>query len=293
MIFSRVKRRRGFFLVLALPLLLGGCDRPDVGVVWLQATLLTLIGGGNLYMPSDLTDLCESDLQGFVNPVFGVEGYATIPFAHAVSLPDIAAGKYQRAPFSFGCFPCFKELVRDQYDYVESFYDAKDDPPYSEYGSRGMVTGLYRYTLEARNDQTANCAEFDDWVWRVWRAEASLAQGDYVSVSDLSQFGREYREYKSLLGNRCVVKKRIERLSAPYIYENRQDVIKPATWFLIGGDIVRYRRWVYERETKKPIAVHELFAFAVKTRGGSLENFTACSSERLPPINTILQPRED
>ncbi|GAK43561.1 conserved protein [Tepidicaulis marinus] len=242
-------------------------------------------------MPSDLTDLCESDLQGFVNPVSGVKGYAILPDADALSLPDAAAGKYQTVPA--GCFPCFKELVHDQYDYVESYYGAKDGPTYSEYGSRGMVTGLYRYTLEARNDQTANCAEFDDWVWRVWRAEASLAQGSYVSASDLSRFGREYREYKSLLGDRCVVKKRVERLSAPYVYETRKDVIKPATWFLVDGNIVRYRSWVYEREAENPVAISETFSLRVETSSGISEIFTACSSERLPPINTILQPRED
>lgn len=279
------KKYSAVILVFILPLLLGSCDRPNLGFVWLQHDLLVLIGGGDVFLPSALRELCESDLQGFVNPVANVEGYAAIPYADRISLPKIIAGEGEENFHPFGCFPCLEELVRDQYAYVESYYVAKEGLQHSYYGSRDMETGLYRYTLETRDSEMANCAEFDDWVLRSRRADVSQS---FVPATDLARFRHDYNQYKPLLGERCIVKKRIEKLSAPYVYETRREVIQPTTWFLIRSNIVRFRAWVYERESRRSVAIEEHYSLVVTTSGESKKSVGGCSTERLPPLKKIL-----
>jgi hypothetical protein len=282
----RRKNSSRFVLFSVLAFLLLGCDRPTNETLILQRLFLTAVGAENSLRRSEFKALCENEIRGAATPVTNVEGYAVIPDADKVSLSDMAVGKAQGEVAPFGCFPCFKELVRDGYRYVESFYNAKENWKDPYYGSANMETGLYRYTLQDRGSQPSNCVKFDDWVWRVWRAETSQS---LAPATDLSNFQQEYKAYRELLGDRCVVAKRIAALTAPYVYETRRDIIKSVTWFLINGRAARDREWVYERETRKTIAISESYSFVVTMRGERLRGFQVCSSEPMPQLNMILQ----
>lgn len=220
--------------------------------------------------------------------VDGVAGYAIYPGDGEPSVEDIQEGNVSDAPALGGCFPCFKELIEDGYEYVEAFYvsaaDRRDSPFVEKRDYYVSGTGLYRYRLIDRESDSEVCTAFD----RMWQESERLIHADPTFVdTTLRRFAIEYVKYEKDIGNRCVSAERVDRFSARYrVGKSREEIELP------DSSVVYRKRNFVERDDGVIIAegVHySLYLEPPKQRLAIADR--RCGSLILPPLTDLLRPK--
>jgi len=245
--------------------------------------------------PADeLKARCEEDAGVRVySRATDVDGYARLPEEPEPTIEQIASGNVSDATMGGDCFPCFEELVRYGYAYVETYYiSAKDRkkpaPDYLLFGLQRDYytnqTGLYRYRLVDRNESPELCQPFDHMIEK---AQAASVRGDRADAR-LIIFEREYREHMMALAGRCIYGERIAQYTAPYVIRRTKTVIEQHAWKTAGARIVKLRRTV---ETTGGDVLAEGITYGL-VRGEdpyspAREN---CGSTQLPSLTEILSP---
>lgn len=264
--------------------LLFGC-RPFVG----QSPVSEELRGTSSQMPAELQAMCSKDGGVRVyEHASKVDGYAILPSSDSPTIEQIATGKISNADVVGGCFPCFRELIRDKYRYIETYFAAPRDRVREGAFFRGdfyvSQTGLYRYSLVSRADNPALCERFDQVLY--------LAQKGVVSStydkSALRAFVREYRNSETVMRDFCIYAKPISRFSAPFVSRLTRQVVWRGTWHSQPAYVYQHRDYVEARDGKRLIAEAISYVYwAGPPRG---KRINSCGGEVLPPIAQLLKP---
>ena len=124
-----------------------------------EVTKLDLLRGfSKNYMPPKMTEMCKLDGG---KKVFArkknVAGYARVQSVQDWEVPPVTLMASGRPDASGGCFPCFFELVRQGYEYFETYNRSEMDlkrPParrfvgHTRFGSIEGIPQILKYTYD-------------------------------------------------------------------------------------------------------------------------------------------------
>lgn len=220
-----------------------------------------------------------------------VRGYAKLPFYYSrtfvpPTIAEITSGKVSDSPVTGGCFPCFHPLVRDGYDFFETYYVQADQR--LRWGRDYDVekTGLYRYQLIARKGHEEMCKPYDRLARK---AEAATAADPMLAYSEpeLVLFNRQAREYAASLEGKCIFAQRIEAFSARYREQFRKDLLAQYDSWLGHGTMFRFHHSVRERDGT---VLAESIAYQYVPSSGSSSSKVLQCGGYLPKITELLPP---
>lgn len=268
-------------MLLGLGLIFGGSNSP--GLASLVATFAAIPN-------SAFENMCKVDagVRVYDRPV-DVAGYSMMPGADAPPIEEIAGGRVPKTRALGGCFPCFDELVKDGYQYIEAYYigaaDREGQPVLGQkrdyYTSK---TGLYRYELAERSEAGEMCEPFD----RIRNETKELTKiNPALADPSMYRFAKQYEEYAATIENKCVVASAIESFSALYRIGLEQEILPWPT----PNEMVYRRRSFIESKQGTVVAEGVSYAYFDKVPQHYLEVADArCGSIVLPPVAELLQP---
>lgn len=256
------------------------------------AIMMAMIVDARPPMPRAMKAMCDKDGGTRVyERVADVDGYAILPGEDSPTVEEIAGGKVSNATTWGGCFPCFEELVKNRYAFVETYYVDPTGRQRKNFKDTSYVakTGLYRYRLVDRADNPELCGAFDrirERIANLRRFDSSLGEW---SEPGLSIFDRQFREFEPVLNGHCVHAEPIDAFSALYAIRHTRQIVGHSTWRGNPSDIERFRAYVGSADGKHAIAESVAYIY----RGAPPHNtaiLAECGGAFLPPITQILQP---
>lgn len=245
-------------------------------------------------MSGEMKAMCENDGGTRIyERVANVGGYAILPGEDQPTIEQIASGKVSGASIAGGCFPCFEELIKNRYAFVETYYVS---PRERVRGGSYQVdfyaarTGLYRYRLVRRIDSPDLCEPFD----RVRDRIEGLKVDGRRNVpplnllrSEFLTFDRQYSEFESELDGLCVYAQPINAFSARYATRFTRRLVGHGRWRGAPTEIWKNRSYVGSVDGKHVMAESVRYnLFSPKT----IVQRKSCGSDSLPHITKILQP---
>lgn len=239
---------------------------------------------------STFENTCKVDagVRVYDRPI-DVAGYSEMPGVDAPSIEEIVGGRPPKSRARGGCFPCFDELVRDGYQYIEAYYIAAADREGQPVLGRQRdyytsKTGLYRYELLERSEAGERCDTFD----RIRHETRGLTKIN-PAFADPSMyfFAKQFEEYAATIADKCVVASRIENFSALYRIGLEQEVLPWST----PDETVYRRRSFIESKQGTVVAEGVSYAYFSKVPQHYLKVADArCGSIVLPPVAELLRP---
>lgn len=245
------------------------------------------------YIPAEMQALCDQDAGSKITQLYNVDGYSVLPRADLHPIEDITKGIAQHTGEIGGCYPCLKELVEQQFDYVETMYQSAADryELAHQHGSRYSrrwfedqypnQTGLYRYQLVDRATSDVLCVPFDEAVKRAAQDHDSpLAKPQNVV------FWRHYLELKDQLADRCVVAKRIDQFEAPIAFTTEKRRMTSIRWRLVAGHVSMYKESVVDHRSGEVVSRGVVYRYLVHRGGDRFHRISGCGATGLPNRDT-------
>lgn len=235
--------------------------------------------------------MCEKDAGVRIyKHVANVEGYAILPEDDAPTIEEISAGNASNATMKGGCFPCFEHLIRDGYEYIETYYiKASERVATRGFGFRRDYdvnrTGLYRYKLIEREKNPDLCIPYDRMVYET-RGPAKLNPS--LSDSSMGLFARQHLKYEKQMEGKCIYAEPIKQFSAPYLKRLRAEIVGESNR---QGQLYKIRSTVAAADGSL-VAEGVAYSRVVGTDLMSIPE-ARCGNSVLPPITELLQPARD
>ncbi|WP_293327300.1 hypothetical protein [Parvibaculum sp.] len=218
-----------------------------------------------------------------------VDGYAILPPGGMQAAKKIAVGKVTGASFEGGCFPCFKELIGDGYEYIETYYVGEEDRLRSLTLSGAQYvrrTGLYRYRLVDRREEPYLCKQFDRYL-RVY--EDSVLRGRAKTYANVGAFKMQSAKYKEELHDKCIYAERISAFSSPYLLRHELKVVAEETEKGRSVRIRQFRNSVFYKDEQSVLAEAIGYVFYAGEGPNAISD-ESCGQLYLPPITKLLVP---
>lgn len=243
-------------------------------------------------MPREMKAMCDKDAGLRIHErIADVDGYAILPGEDEPTIEQIASGKVSDAKMMGGCFPCFEELVKNRYAFIETYYIA----PHERFDHGNIQadfyaarTGLYRYRLIRRIDNPGLCEPFDrvrEGIDRLKYAGRRNSPPLELLAGKFLTFDRQYGEFESALDGLCVYAQPIDSFSARYAIRTTGRMVGHGTWRGAPTNIWKSRTYVGSVDGKHPIAESVAYILSSPRANGH----ASCGKYFTLPITEILR----